>query len=162
MAEDAMLPLEMVAAPLSLLLPEVEPDPGLFSRIAAAAGISAGVPGFHVCRTGETVWKAVAEGIRIRTLSDRRPGGRLTILMQMDPGAVMPEHQHEADEECYVIEGAFTMDGSVYRSGDFLIAHKGSLHPAVTSPAGCLVLLTMDKGGLLHKSAEGIRHVNPK
>ena len=143
---DDMLPLEMVASPLSHLLPPETPGPDLFARIAAAAGIGTAPPGFHVCRAGETGWKPAGEGIRLRTLSARQPGGRVAMLMEMQPGAIMPAHVHETDEECYVIAGEFEMGGEVYRSGDFLVARKGSLHPPVTTATGCLVLLGMAGG----------------
>lgn len=140
---DTMLQLEMVAAPLAYLLPPETPSADLFARIAAKAGIETGVPGFFVCRSSENGWKPAGEGIRVRSLSSRQAGGRVTILMEMQPGAILPPHEHEADEECYVVEGEFEMEGTVYRTGDFLIARKGSVHPAVASPKGCRVLLSM-------------------
>lgn len=141
-----MLALEMAVAPLSWLLPPVEPGPDLFARIAKAAGIGREAEGFHICRAGDTAWQTVAAGVRVRTLADGRPGGRRTILMEMSPGSVMPEHGHATDEECYVVEGEFEMGGATYRTGDFLVAPKGSAHPVVTSPRGCLVLLSMGAG----------------
>jgi quercetin dioxygenase-like cupin family protein len=140
---DPMLPLEMVAAPLSLLIPPVEPAPDLFARIATAAGIEPDLPDFHVTRADDTGWKTVARGVRTRILADHNPDGRRSMLMRMDPGAELPEHHHDADEDCYIIEGAFNMRGKSYRSGDFLVARKGSLHPLVTSPTGCLLLLSI-------------------
>ena len=141
--DDMMLPLEMVVAPLVSLAPSVSPDPALFARIAEAVGISDPLPGFYVCRSDEGGWKPLASGIRIRTLSERRPGGRVTILMEMAPGAVLPAHPHETEEECYVIDGELEAGGDVFRAGDFLIASKGSVHPTITSSKGCRVLLSL-------------------
>lgn len=144
--EDAMLRLEMVAAPLAFLLPPASPSPTLFSRIAVAAGIGTDPAGFYVCRSDDSEWKPAGEGIRVKVLSAKPTCGRLTLLMEMQPRAVMPAHTHGSDEECYVIEGSFEMGGTVYRTGDFLIASKGTAHPPVSSPTGCVVLLSMAAG----------------
>ena len=71
------------------------------------------------------------------------PIGRQTILVKVEAGAVYDGHNHEEDEELYLISGDLTIGGVELRPGDFHLAPKGSRHPAATTRGGCLCLFVM-------------------
>jgi anti-sigma factor ChrR (cupin superfamily) len=64
-----------------------------------------------------------------------------TFLIRMHPGAVIPAHDHVADEECFVIEGSYECDEMVVGRGDFQMSRAGSRHATISSALGCLLLL---------------------
>lgn len=121
---------ELVVAPLVLMAPPVVPSPDLFSRIAAAAGITADLPGQYVCRSGDGVWQPLRDGIDMRVLYPGGPGERRTVLLRMQPGSTVEPHHHHSDEECYVLEGEVRMGGLSFARGDYLIARGGQRPPA--------------------------------
>jgi quercetin dioxygenase-like cupin family protein len=145
--ETDLGPVELVAAPLVLMAPPVAPSPGLFDRIAAAAGIAPDLPGHYVCRSGDGVWQPVADGIDMRVLYRGGPGERRTVLLRMQPGSTVAAHRHHADEECFVLEGEVRMGAMSFGRGDYLIARGGSDHPPVTSPTGSLLLISTQVPG---------------
>jgi anti-sigma factor ChrR (cupin superfamily) len=133
----------MRLAPLMEAVEPATPSTDLFSRIAAEAGIAAPLPGFHVTDRDEGAWKTIAEGVETRTLWLSRRSGRRSFVVRMQPGAILPEHDHGGDEECYVLEGDMQVDGVPFGPGDFQVAFAGTRHPLVTTRAGCLCLLSV-------------------
>jgi anti-sigma factor ChrR (cupin superfamily) len=61
----------------------------------------------------------------------------------MQPGAVMPEHDHSGDEECMVLEGDMQVNGVAFGPGDFQVGYAGSHHPHVTTHGGCLCMISV-------------------
>lgn len=134
--------LEQVAAPLVLLAPPVAPSPGLFGRIAAAAGLTGGQPGYYVQRAQAGHWRSIADGVELRILHPGGAGERRTVLLRMMPGSVIAAHHHDADEECYVVDGEVTMGDMTFARGDFLIARAGTDHPPVVAMSPSLLLVS--------------------
>jgi ChrR Cupin-like domain len=130
-------------APLADLLEPVSPGDGLFSRIVAAAGIDMPLAGFHVMRKDDGTWKPMAAGIETKTLWRDPATGRRVFLLRMQPGAVMPEHDHSGAEECMVLEGDMVVNGVAFGPGDFQVGFAGSHHPHVTTRGGCLCMLSI-------------------
>lgn len=92
-------------------------------------------------RRAEGVWLDVAPGTKLKMLHVDRVTGARTALMRMEPGCVYPEHDHPQVEECFVLEGAVTIDGQDYGPGDYTIAQAGTRHGTIVSAPGGLVLL---------------------
>ncbi len=135
--------VERRLAPLADLLDPVPPGAGLFSRIAAAAGIDMPLAGFHVMRKDDGTWKPLAPGIETKTLWRNQSTGRRVFLLRMQPGAIMPEHEHSGDEECMVLEGDMLVNGVAFGPGDFQVGYAGSHHPHVTTRGGCLCMISV-------------------
>jgi quercetin dioxygenase-like cupin family protein len=77
-------------------------------------------------------------GIRIKVLySD--DSGITTALFKLDPGAVVPLHEHVALEQTYVIEGTLEDHEGVCGPGQFVWRPPGNQHEAV-APNGAVVL----------------------
>ena len=105
------------------------------------------VPGSHQSRTiraDEGTWKTVAPGARMKVLS--KEGLRMTFLMDLDPHAVLPGHDHEGGEDSYVIRGSCRLGALSLETGDYHHADAGAHHGDVVASAdGCLLLLTVTK-----------------
>ena len=77
-------------------------------------------------------------GIRIKVLySD--DSGVTTALFRLDPGAVVPLHEHTALEQTYVLEGTLEDPEGVAGPGQFVWRPAGNQHEAV-APNGAVLL----------------------
>ena len=105
-------------------------------RVAAAAREEATIVTVR-CAEGE--WRAIGGGVEVKTLHDN--GVTRTWLARMSPGATVPAHDHDGDEEIFVLEGSVMLDEIVLEAGDYQVAPRGSHHSIVASRNGCLVLM---------------------
>jgi anti-sigma factor ChrR (cupin superfamily) len=77
-------------------------------------------------------------GIQIKVLySDA--DGITTALFKLEPGAVVPLHEHTALEQTYVLEGSLEDHEGVCGPGQFVWRPAGNQHEA-TAPNGALIL----------------------
>ena len=65
--------------------------------------------------------------------------GRSTIMFKMEPGAVVPLHEHTKIEQTYVLEGSLEDDEGVCSAGNFVWRPGGNTHIA-HSPNGAVIL----------------------
>jgi anti-sigma factor ChrR (cupin superfamily) len=122
---------------------EVAPPPDMFARIQATIAARAQpAPAALTVRAGEGRWRTIAPGIERKMLWADGPHGRVTYLVRGAPGAVLPEHEHDDDEECYVISGDLSFGPLTLNAGDYHLARRGMRHPPATTRAGCLLLIT--------------------
>ncbi len=85
-------------------------------------------------------WRATAfPGVHIKILLEDKASGLLTTLTRMEPGAVLPRHEHTAVEQSYVIEGRLVDDEGAVSAGQYVWRPAGSVHTAV-APEGALIL----------------------
>ena len=133
--------LELRLAPLSGLLDPVRPGADLFDRITAGLGLP--LAGVHVVRGTEGHWRALCEGIKIKTLWHSEKSRRQAFLVSIQPGAILPEHAHSGDEECMVPEGDMVVNGVSFGPGDFQVAFADTRHPTITSRGGCVCLISV-------------------
>lgn len=78
-------------------------------------------------------------GIQIKTL--RRDQQTETTLWRLAPGAVIPGHGHNAEEECMVIAGDIHYAGQTLGVGDYLRAIPGEVQSSIFSQNGALLLI---------------------
>ena len=70
--------------------------------------------------------------------------GRSTILFKMEPGAVVPLHEHTALEQTYVLSGSLEDDEGRCTEGNFVWRPGGNVHIA-RSPNGAVILSIFNK-----------------
>ena len=91
----------------------------------------------------ESPWTSLdIDGVNVRTLHVDAGAERSTVLVRMEPGARYPAHTHAGPEECYIIEGDLSFGGVTMRTGDYVHAATGTVHPELETSAGCLLLVT--------------------
>ena len=77
-------------------------------------------------------------GIQIKVLySDDE--GMTTALFKLEPGAVVPLHEHTAIEQTYVLEGSLEDHEGACGPGQFCWRPAGNMHEAV-APNGAVIL----------------------
>ena len=97
--------------------------------------------GTRTLRAVESEWIEIWPFVEVRELRPDEGSGMHTSLLRMRPGAVIPAHRHEREEECIVLEGEFQIGAHKLSAGDVHIAAAGSWHEQVSSRNGVLVLL---------------------
>ncbi len=86
-------------------------------------------------------WIDIAPLVAVRELSRDENVGTHTSLLRMHPGGVIPAHRHGKDEDFVILEGECHIGTHWLRAGDVHTAAAGSMHDAVTTRTGVLVLL---------------------
>ena len=86
-------------------------------------------------------WRQLLPGLKIKPLRVDPIGRTQTSLWKLEPGAVVPEHDHHAEEECLILDGSIVWDDRVYSRGDYLLARPGGKHSPFVSPTGALLLI---------------------
>lgn len=94
-----------------------------------------------VVRTQSMPWdKTRFPGCHIKTLLFEPKSGLATVLMKMDPGATLPDHEHVLIEQTYVLSGSLVDKegpdaGLEIKAGEYVWRPAGSRHSA-WSPNG--------------------------
>ena len=138
-----ILPVELTEALLEAQA-ELRPDPdtalSLKARILGRArdeGRRAAA--LLTIRTGEGEWIRLGPKVEMKTL--HREGAITSFLLRLAPGAVLPPHGHDQDEECICLEGEVRFGDIVVRAGDFHLAPRGTPHGLMRSAKGALLYL---------------------
>jgi anti-sigma factor ChrR (cupin superfamily) len=90
-------------------------------------------------------WTAIRfPGCHVKTLLIDKQSGLATVLLKMDPGAGLPDHEHVLIEQTYMLEGRLVDQegpdkGVEAGPGDFIWRPAGSRH-AVRAPEGALMI----------------------
>lgn len=88
----------------------------------------------------EGEWQPFMEGVEMKVLREHE--GTLTYLLRMAPGASMPAHRHDADEECLVLSGRVHLGTHIeVGPGGYHLARRGSLHASLSTPTGAVLFL---------------------
>jgi len=133
-------------APLALTA-EMPVPPGLIERIEARITEGgAELPGTITRRAGSGEWMEVSPGLHIKVLNRIESLGRHTFMARLAPGAEYIEHDHDQDEEIYMIEGDLVIGELVLKAGDFHVARTGKHHPVHRSRTGCLCIISQAIG----------------
>ncbi|MEN9223371.1 MAG: cupin domain-containing protein [Thermostichus sp. BF3_bins_97] len=123
------------SVPLPVLCPSLKER--LFRQIQSQVDPSPDPKSFHCVRASELTWQtSTVPGIRIAKLHEDWQKREIIGLLQADPGAVYPLHQHVLGEEIYMLEGDLVIEDQVYLAGDFIWSGPGSIHRAHTQ-GGC-------------------------
>lgn len=97
--------------------------------------------GSVVVKAGSGDWTTLMPGVHIKALRVDPIARTHTSLWRLEPGAVLPEHDHHAEEECLVVAGSVDWSGATYAEGDYLLARPGFLHTEMRSMNGAMLLL---------------------
>ncbi|UWQ55951.1 cupin domain-containing protein [Leisingera caerulea] len=136
---DIAADAEMLSALGGAVVPVIPPE-GLFDKIEAKIdGLEADE--VQTLRAEDGEWVRRTDKIWKKLLSENPKSGRSIYLLRCEPGAVIPEHFHDHDEHALVIEGELWMGDLHVRAGDSQFSRAGSVHPQLSSPTGCLILV---------------------
>jgi hypothetical protein len=92
-------------------------------------------------RAGDGEWRTLAPGITLKLLRGDAGCGTMTAFIRMLPGSSLAPHGHSQTEECLVVEGEIFIGGHRVCAGDLHVAGAGTMHAAIHSPRGALMLV---------------------
>ena len=100
----------------------------------------------HHVRPQDLPWEKMRfPGCETKTLLFDPKSGLATVLIKMEPGASLPDHEHVMIEQTYVLEGSLVDKegpdaGLEVGPGEFVWRPAGSRHHAWAGPQGGLFL----------------------
>jgi anti-sigma factor ChrR (cupin superfamily) len=135
-------------APLALA-DEAELPATTFSAIEKKLSTShVELPGTITKRHGKGDWIDAAPGLKIKVMHEIPELRRFTFMAWLEAGAEYSDHDHDQDEEIYMIEGDLIIGDIVLGPGDFHIAKCGKHHPTHRTRTGCMCLITQAMGSV--------------
>jgi len=94
----------------------------------------------HYIDPADLEWQPTPfEGIKIKVLYKDPSSGMSTVLFKMDPGAIVPFHEHTGLEQTFMLEGSLEDEEGRALPGTYVWRPQGSRHVAV-SPQGATFL----------------------
>ncbi|MCW5558777.1 MAG: cupin domain-containing protein [Verrucomicrobiae bacterium] len=120
--------------------------------------------GFRFLRPAEGAWtEGLHPGTRFQVLSSDVRRRYMILIIELDPGAIYPGHDHRGAEELYLIRGDLLTEGRLMRAGDYLHSDSGTHHQDLTSPSGCQALLIAPLSSALLEAAKiGLKRTGEK
>ena len=104
-------------------------------------------PRSHHLRPDQMAWQDTRfPGCKIKSLMFDAKSGLATMLFKMEPGAVIPDHEHVLIEQTYVLEGSLVDSegpdaGIEVKAGEFVWRDPGSRHTAWSPNGGTFVAI---------------------
>ena len=98
-----------------------------------------------VIDTNELDWTPSPSGAVLRKrlhLVGPEESGQVTGLVQFQPGANFPAHEHPDGEEFFVLDGVFSDDSGDYGPGSYLLNPEGFAH-GPSSEEGCTIFVKL-------------------
>lgn len=103
----------------------------------------------YIVKNNRKPWQPLIEkGIHYQGISvislryDEAKERSTTILLQFEPNATYPYHNHPGGEEIYVLSGEVIIEDAILKAGDYLYTPVNFKH-SVTSTAGCTLLFVI-------------------
>lgn len=149
-AVEEMRAFTEVAGQLGVAAGAAAPPPELEERILQEVrpkGFYQTIPGVHVLRGGTGDWiKTPFRGVAVKVLFFDPATNMQTTLLQLEPGALYPAHQHSVEEQCWVLAGDVRFGSEVFlKAGDFTYADAGTRHGTITTDGGCTLLIVSSR-----------------
>jgi hypothetical protein len=97
----------------------------------------------------EPDWKQVAPGIACKLLATDEASGRVSMLVQLEPGTAYPSHSHADVEELHLLDGELWIEDRKLCPGDYNRAEPGTGDTRVFSETGCTCVLITSSRDIL-------------
>lgn len=104
------------------------------------------LPGTITKRQGSGEWIDAGPGLKIKIMHEIPALRRQTFMAWLQPGCEYVDHDHDQDEEIWMIEGDLIIGDIVLKAGDFHVAKAGKHHPTHHTKTGCICLITQAMG----------------
>jgi anti-sigma factor ChrR (cupin superfamily) len=84
-------------------------------------------------------WRSINQGIQIKILKSDTQAK--SFLLKLAQNTTIPYHDHQKNEETFVIDGEVWLDGIHCKNGDYHFAGVGTFHKEIRTEAGCTLLI---------------------
>lgn len=110
----------------------------------------------HIVTQRDIRWKPTGlPGVRSHTLLADRAQNRRTMLLKMEPGSYIPDHDHAGIEEVLVLEGDLSIGDVRLGARDYFRTREGARHGTPRSEHGCIALVFSTYGSLTPRTKLG-------
>jgi quercetin dioxygenase-like cupin family protein len=100
-------------------------------------------------------WKPTQiDKVSIKVLYENKEAGESTVLLKLEPGAVIPFHKHPELEQALVLEGSMYDHDGVCRKGEYVWRKANSFHENRTDE-GALIFAVYRKQNVFVNNAVG-------
>jgi anti-sigma factor ChrR (cupin superfamily) len=96
------------------------------------------------------------EKVSIKVLYENKELGESTVLLRLEPGAVIPFHRHAELEQAFVVEGSMYDHDGICRSGEYVWRKADSFHENRTDE-GAVILAVYRKQNVFANNSVGYR-----
>ena len=97
-----------------------------------------------IVHAAQVDWIELNEFLSIKVLTRDVHNKVQTSYWRLQPGAVIPWHSHQNQEDCLVLEGDLSVGEQCLMAGDFNQMDKGTSHGPITTVGGALLYLKHD------------------
>lgn len=112
--------------------------------------------GVKVFRHDRIRWRPTGlPGVKGYTLYADRKANRRTLLLKMDPGSYIPDHDHAGIEEVMVLEGDLSIGPERLGPRDYFRAQPGARHGDPRTQHGCIALVFSTYSSITTKTKVG-------
>jgi anti-sigma factor ChrR (cupin superfamily) len=137
---------DALAAALGKAFTPIEPPSDRAAALRARALAHAREPqgdvrGLITVQADEGAWRWFAPGVTIKALYVDEVARTRSFLLRLEPGARLPPHMHQTDEECIVLEGELSLGALTVGAGGYHLAPAGVSHSEITTKTGALIFL---------------------
>lgn len=91
----------------------------------------------HCDTVDDHTWDVAVDGVEVRVL--RGHGDVVSMLVRIAPGATVPQHAHNLDEDCMMLSGDFFSGDILLRPEDYQLVPKDVHHNDCFSDTGALL-----------------------
>lgn len=92
-------------------------------------------------------WEDYAPGVRVHVMEEDPARGLRAVLVWGQPGARMPRHRHQGDEEILVLQGRLRDERGEYGPGELCRSRTGSVHEEEVAGSEDCVCYVVYHGG---------------
>jgi anti-sigma factor ChrR (cupin superfamily) len=118
---------------------KIKPSAAVKDRLMARLETKAPATDAFVVAEADRKWKTVFPGVKECTLSEGE--GRLSRLLKIRKGFILPPHRHREIEQAFILEGRCYSGKVLLQKGDYFFAHADTKHARVKALEDCLILL---------------------
>jgi quercetin dioxygenase-like cupin family protein len=100
-------------------------------------------------------WKSTQiDKVSIKVLYENKELGESTVLLKLEPGAVIPFHKHPELEQAFVLDGSMYDHDGICRKGEYVWRKPNSFHDNRTDE-GVLIFAVYRKQNIFVNNAVG-------
>lgn len=146
---DQVIDEETLATLCQAISPSHLDEPGkqrVQSRLLARIGETKQAKSeFITVLANQGQWSQIAPKVEKKQLFHDPVSGTEVFLLRLQPGAVVPGHDHTEDEHCLLLEGEASFGDLHLKPGDYHLARKGSHHQGAYSQTGALLYIQLQR-----------------
>lgn len=116
------------------------PD-NLFGQIMSRIDQQETAPGTSTIAMSDGVWEDIAPGIERKIVYVNRVEGVQSYFVRMQAGATLQEHEHDADEQCVILQGQLEIGGEIFEAGTYHLARRGIPHVPITAHSDAIFFI---------------------